>query len=270
MSQTSPFRGMDPFLEAHWHDVHSRLMNRISDQIAMQLPDDLIVSIEQSIKLGESQNPKRADLDVSDVSGWGDTSGWEADWNPAYDSHDSEDAGSVAITEPIPMLDFDLPHRFLEIRTVNGNHVVTVIELLSPANKVAGKSGEVYLEKRQAYLEAAVNFVEIDLLRQGHGPLFPVYENPGGIPAYAVFIKRFKKTPAFIGIEYGDRLPRFRIPLRPKDLPAIVDLQAALDEAYQAGQYWKRIDYANDALLPKPDAELEKLVAAKISQLTGE
>ena len=37
----SPFPGMDPYLEAHWGDVHARLVIYISEQLQMLLPGDL-------------------------------------------------------------------------------------------------------------------------------------------------------------------------------------------------------------------------------------
>ena len=38
-TKKSPFPGMDPYLEQHWGDVHTRLMFYISNQINAQLPD---------------------------------------------------------------------------------------------------------------------------------------------------------------------------------------------------------------------------------------
>ena len=37
----SPFPGMDPYLEAHWGDVHTRLIVYSGDQFRPQLPTDL-------------------------------------------------------------------------------------------------------------------------------------------------------------------------------------------------------------------------------------
>lgn len=233
---------MDPFLEAHWYDVHSRLINQISEQIAGQLPEDLIVSIEKSI----TKSAKRANVDLSE---------WcEGDWSQEYDTYDPGD-GSVAITDPVAIIETEIPHRHLEVRSLHsGNSVVTVIEILSPANKANSPSGTKYLQKRQTYLESMVNFVEIDLLRY-KGPLHyidPLLYEP---TPYQVIVKRLKMEPQAIQINYEDRLPRFRIPLRPKDLPAILDLQVALDDCYRAGQYWKRVNYQNDKLSPRPSAE---------------
>ena len=253
---------MDPFLETYWHDVHSRLLNKISDMIADQLPDDLVVSIEQSITLGEGSGyPKRADIDVT---GWGDTSSWEEDWNPAYEQSET-DEGAVSIAEPIHITDIDLPQRHLEIRSLlSGNAVVTLIEILSPANKRKNQSGFEYIIKRRGYLESRMNFVEIDLIRTG-GAMHTTGKILSPAPPYFVFVRRFGLNPEIYAIQYDDRLPRFRIPLRPKDAPAIVDLQEAIDESYRAGQYWKKINYQKNRLLPKPDGELKELIGDLIS-----
>ncbi len=44
----SPFPGMDPYLEAHWGDVHTTLMVYASRQLNTQLPSDLAARIEES------------------------------------------------------------------------------------------------------------------------------------------------------------------------------------------------------------------------------
>jgi len=44
----SPFPGMDPSLEQHWGDVHTRLMLYINDQINAQLPDELQARVDES------------------------------------------------------------------------------------------------------------------------------------------------------------------------------------------------------------------------------
>ena len=166
---------MDPYLEAHWHDVHPNLLVSIRNQIAEQLPDDLVVRIEQSIKLGEdATSAKRSDVDVSN---WGDTSNWQEDWNPQYEVHDPG-GDDVTITEPAVLTELEPPHRYLEIHSVkSGRSIVTIIEVLSPANKRSGKDNRDYLEKRNSYLNARLNFVEIDLIRQG-SPMITMEEDP--------------------------------------------------------------------------------------------
>jgi hypothetical protein len=56
---------------------------------------------------------------------------------------------------------------FLEIRDRQSRELITVVELLSPANKRAGADREQYMAKREELLKSAAHFVEIDLLRGG-------------------------------------------------------------------------------------------------------
>src|SRR5438094_263785 len=47
----SPFPGMDPYLEAHWGDVHHRFVIYASDQIQPQLPADLRARVEERVSI---------------------------------------------------------------------------------------------------------------------------------------------------------------------------------------------------------------------------
>ena len=64
---------------------------------------------------------------------------------------------------------------------------------LSPANKKAGATREVYLAKRNEYLSAGVHLVEIDLLRGG--PRLPLGEPPPTIADYYVLVCRAWERP---------------------------------------------------------------------------
>ena len=44
---------------------------------------------------------------------------------------------------------------------------MTVVEVLSPTNKIPGEGQELYLQKQRQLLRTDVNLVEIDLLRGG-------------------------------------------------------------------------------------------------------
>src|SRR5438309_2151545 len=45
----SPFPGMDPYLERHWGDVHTRLITYASDQLNKALPRDLRARVEERV-----------------------------------------------------------------------------------------------------------------------------------------------------------------------------------------------------------------------------
>ena len=43
----NPFLGMDPYLEAHWGDVHQSLITYARDQLQAQLPADLRARVQE-------------------------------------------------------------------------------------------------------------------------------------------------------------------------------------------------------------------------------
>src|SRR6202044_2866130 len=75
----------------------------------------------------------------------------------------------------------------VRIIDARGKRVVTVIEMLSPANKSRGIDHEAYLAKRQEYLQSGTNLVEIVLLRGGQRA--PV-ESGHAACAYCVLVSR--------------------------------------------------------------------------------
>ncbi len=124
---------------------------------------------------------------------------------------------------------------FLELWERQSRELVTAIELLSPANKRSGEHREQYLAKRSGLFRSPVHLVEMDLLR-GWTPM-----HQEGWPRcdYSVMVSRAEKRPdaEFWPIRLRERLPVIPIPLRPPDAAAQVDLQEALDRAYDGPGY---------------------------------
>ena len=68
--------------------------------------------------------------------------------------------------------DEPMSQAYLKIIDVGSGHrVVTLIEYLSPSNKVPGEGQDLYFEKRQEVLGAGASLVEIDLTRAGRRAL---------------------------------------------------------------------------------------------------
>src|ERR1700686_2452618 len=115
----SPFPGMDPYLEAHWRDVHARLIIYASDALQGVLPAALRVRVEERVLHDTPQ-------------GLGD--------HPRQGLESRPTAGA-AVAEPL-LIDAEpepATETFLEIiDRESGNRVVTVIEFLSPSNKSPG------------------------------------------------------------------------------------------------------------------------------------
>jgi hypothetical protein len=118
---------------------------------------------------------------------------------------------ATLITENLPYEESDIPPH-LEIVTADGE-IVTVIEVLSPANK-AGEYNT-YLNKRYRMLKAGINLVEVDLLRDGQRvPLGTEIETP-----YVCLVNRAEEWPKthVWGITWGETCPVLPVPLCPDE-----------------------------------------------------
>jgi hypothetical protein len=81
----------------------------------------------------------------------------------------------------------DDPHEdYIEVRQRSDSRLVTLMEVVSPANKTTGSGRAAYLETRRAARTANANLVEIDLVLQGSAPAVagcpasPVRQTLGG------------------------------------------------------------------------------------------
>jgi hypothetical protein len=170
--------------------------------------------------------------------------------------------GGVATAEPIIVhVPAEVTERYIQIIDVrSGGRVVTVIELLSPSNKLPGKGRNEYLAKQQHYVDAGVNLVEIDLLRVGqHTTLAKLALVPSDlITTFHVNIFRATRGDRleYFPVALRERLPRLPIPLRRSDPDAVLDLQAVADLAYERGRY-DDIDYSRPLQPPLHPADLE-------------
>ncbi len=245
----SPFPGVDPYLEQHWGDIHTRLMVYLSDQIDQQLPAGLQARVEESVS-----------VDIDESSRW-----IYPDVRVIEDLHSSTApvsalavAGTIVV-EPtiIPLANEQVTERHIEIVDLSSGHrVVTAIELLSPSNKREALGRSAYRRKQREYLAAGVNLVEIDLIRSGD---FIVAAPEERVPTnkrtlYIICIRRVQRPAEaeIIPVPITSAVPNFRIPLRPVDVDVVVQLQPLLDECYRRGRY-QTIDYSL-APVPKLDA----------------
>jgi hypothetical protein len=130
-----------------------------------------------------------------------------------------------------------------------GQRLVTVIEILSLANKLAGLGQRQYRRKQHDPPDAKVSLVEIDLLRQGRRVLNvpPSYIPAQARTTYQACVRRGWRAGQceVYPIPLRSLLPALHIPLRRKDADIQLDLQAVLEQAYRKGRYSLTIDYAD-------------------------
>lgn len=252
----SPFPGMDPFLELRWGDVHTSLAVYARDQLQQQLPSDLRARVEERMIL-EIQSPdetrrshRRPDVQVVERSRTGLVS-----------SETKSLATDVALAEPrIIRLDDPLTQRCVQIVEVKTDRVVTVIEFLSPTNKLTLSERNDFQQRQQVLLDAGANLVEIDLIRRG-GWVVAVPEE--AVPReerepYRVVVVR-AETPRefeYYHLPLARRLPAIRVPLRPDDADIRLDLQPLLDQAWENADY-SDLAYEMAECPPFPDDDRE-------------
>ena len=242
----SPFPGVDPYLEEHWPDVHARLITYVCDQVASQLNSRLKARIEEQLVVSAEDEPDRPIRPDARV----------------FESGVTERTGTplAVLTPAVQPLIIPTPHdgtaRRVEIID-RADRLVTVVELLSPGNKLGRRARDDYARKQAVLRLAGVNLVEIDLTRAGRRALvsFPiprayrttfqacVYRAHGRRPQFEIYPIPLQRP-----------VPPIRAPLRERDPDAVIDLQPLLAQAYRNGAY-DDTDYTRPPVPPLSPAD---------------
>ncbi len=136
---------------------------------------------------------------------------------------------------------------FIEIRQRSDGRLITLIDVVSPANKTTTTGRKVYLEKRRESRSSSSNLVELDLVLQGEPTLD---YSRDGLPDwdYAVTVTRSTQPERYeiYTATLQKRLPRFRLPLAADDRDTVLDLHTVFTRCYDQGGFAARIDYQKD------------------------
>lgn len=244
---SSPFPGMDPYLESRtiWPDLHQSLITYSRDVLQSAIRPRYHAHIGERVYVIHPPRVIYPDVALTEQP---------AARAPAGPS-------GVAVMEPDRPVVISLPPEevrevFIEILDLTqGGRVVTVIEILSPANKTSGEGRELYLHKQEDVLSSETSLVEIDLLRRGEHTVAipPYYLIPYQPWHYVISISRATHRERFevYPLTLRQHLPRVTIPLLESDRDAVLDLQAVFERCYENGAYTDLIDYNEE-----PDAPL--------------
>jgi Protein of unknown function (DUF4058) len=147
----------------------------------------------------------------------------------------------------------EVTERYLEIRTVPEQQVITVIEIVSPSNKLSREGHMQYESKRLKVLGSLTHLVEIDLLRAGQP--FPM--KAPGQHDYRILVSRSQHRPRADIYLFGvrDVIPTFPIPLRSGEAEPALPLNNILHELYDQGGYDLIIDYRQPPQQPLSEAD---------------
>jgi Protein of unknown function (DUF4058) len=242
----SPFPGMDPYLEQHWGDVHHRLITYASDQLQERLPGGLRARVEERIFVeSERGNGRSVYPDIRVVE------------HRRRAATSPPPAGGLAVAEPlvIHFPDEPMTQGYIEILEVgSGNRVITVVEVLSPSNKLPGEGQDLYLRKRSELKQGGASLVEIDLVRTGRRilTLAPEEIPPSHRTTYQICVSRGGKPgeAEVYRAPLRERLPTIKVPLREADADVPLELQALIEQCYRNGRYEEDIDYRVEPVPP--------------------
>ena len=246
----SPFPGMDPYLEVSslWPDVHHELISEIRALLNRLLRPRYVAGVEERVYISDDEDPGRRviipDVRIGTVS------------KPRSGKRRTDSGATLMVAEPefITLLNEEISEAYIAIREPKTHTLVTVIEILSPTNKIVGTSGRMsFLAKRRDIMASEVHWVEIDLLR-------------GGKPAslneelsetdYRIVVARGRQAQArYWPIHVRQNLPVIGIPLKGKDPDVHLDLDAVIQSAYDRAGWDLTIDYSKPPVPPLSAAD---------------
>jgi hypothetical protein len=242
---------MDPYLEdpAFWPDFHDSFVTYWRDAINSVLPPEYEARINERVQIvgrgDEAPRAFRPDVLVSrdDLRGG---------------PRESPGPAIAATLAPVilPMVELDEARTtYIEIRRGPSREIVTVLELLSPSNKV-GTDHVLYLYKRQEIFHQEIHLLELDLLLGGTRLPLGAPLPAGDYYAYLARADRRFTCDAYAwGLRHG--LPTLPMPLRYPDPDLLIDLQAVFDTAYDRGRYARSLPYDRPPVAPVPDRHRE-------------
>jgi hypothetical protein len=147
--------------------------------------------------------------------------------------------------------DEPITERFIKILDArSGNRVISVLEFISPTNKIPGPGFKLYRQKQRELKKAGVTLVEIDLVLGGRRVL--------SVPLSRIRFRDRTRYQAVVrrgwqwhraevyALPLHTRLPAIPIPLRETDADTRLNLQALVEQCYKNGRY-DTLDYSEDA-----------------------
>lgn len=215
-----PFPGrIDPWAEAghYFQQIHSGLIDALIAQLDPQLVEmGYIVGKEASLQIAEGREPDIYIQRAMDA--------------PALDIRwDYELAASEVLAEPGIVAEADVDLQAIHVKESGSGRLVTVVEIISPANKTRPEVIVDYRTRRERLvLEHKVNVMEIDLTRSVKRL---VNHSEAASHAYHIAIHLAGLSFRIIGVAFEKSLPRVALPLRGEVVP--LEVQSAYTFAYQ-------------------------------------
>lgn len=231
----SPFPGMDPYLEhpSLWPDWHNSLIISIANSLTPLITPRYYTALERRTNLLRSDDPMF-------VGRPGSASFFTAHSLPLTET--------AVLEVDVPIND-EVGENYLEVHEVATGKLVTILELLSPANKLHDEGRRQYEQKRDSVFRTGTNLVEVDLLRAGE----PMPVTGKKVRSdYRILVSRGHQRPhaQLYVFDLRQPMPLFPLPLLPGDDEPPVDLNAILHALYERARFDLRLDYSQPPVPP--------------------
>ncbi|MBI4607337.1 MAG: DUF4058 family protein [Planctomycetes bacterium] len=238
---------MDPYLEdpSLWPGFHDRVLGALDDWLSPRLLPRYYVEPAQRVYVFTHEDYTLMGVpDIAVIVNPGQPSRPRTSSSPAGGGRKGE-----AVLEVEVPVGHEVRETYLEIHESTTKQIVTLLELLSPANKLHPLGRADYLRKRQEVLASRPSLVEVDLLRSGRPmPLLgrPVQSD------YRILVSRGAERPRAQLHAFGlrDPIPVFRLPLLPGQAELEVALGGILHGLYERLGYDVRIDCSRPPVPP--------------------
>jgi hypothetical protein len=247
---------MDPYLEnpALWPSVHQGLITFAWTALNAVLPPHYVATIGERLYVVQAERDIYPDIFLLE--------------HPSVQAPAEQGARKIAVAASDPpwvltVKPEEIREVYIEILSVaDQSRVVTVIEVLSPSNKIAKSDGRhLYLTKQREILSSPTHLIEIDLLRQGEHTVAAPREMllRKGKWDYLVCLHRGGQKGRYEvwAITMRQRLPRIHIPLSDGDPDVVLDLQSVFNRCYDEGAYVRRLDYRSKPPAPLKDDDAQ-------------
>jgi hypothetical protein len=268
---------MDPYLEAPdiWPDLHDALAAEMRSELNQTLPSPYYARLEMRPELGIIEELGTQQRIVPDI----------AVVRHPHSIHEQSAGGAAVLSAPrsvvskfieYEVLVDPLRHHFVEIRdSSQGHKLITLIEIVSPSNKRSGPDRQSYERKQKEILESDANLIELDLLRGGRRVLADrqleaLIRDLPEPAAYVVLVNRaWRRAPGssayqIFPVGLREWLPCIPVPLKEGEAEPTLDLQFALNRAYDSGPYRRgAVDYSGEPAEP-PLGEEDAAWAAEL------
>ena len=240
------FPGMDPWLEdpALWPDVHNRLVNAIADSMAPQVAPKYYIGLPSRTYLVGPED--LSFIGVPDLA--------FVKQGPTRRAGPHRPGLAAGAVEVLIRMAAEMHETYLEVRDTERGKLVTLIELLSPANKVLGKGRRKYMKKRERVLESRTNLVEVDMIRDGE----PMPHDGRRVASdYRILVSARRSRPRALLFPFNvrDPIPTVSLPLLPVDAEPEMDLGTILHAMVERARFDLRLHYDQPPTPPLRDED---------------